>query len=361
MMHLIFAARFISWTVYFTIEFYLDWRRMTDMTCGILRRPMLSNFRTVELPFTLAPAARPARSRAGAAARGRGRVRLGARLLRQRSDVLFHHFPAALAGDEEAIHQLRVAGRRMRVALWLLADKPEGKRARRAQFLLRDLARTAGLGRDLDVLLAIYREHLDALEESTPEQRRLRHRLGDGRRRGRLRMVGKLLDLEIPRLRRDLSVLIARAVPSPPVVVDRFRALQDREGKLLIQGFNKLGAILDIAALHALRRRARRLRYAVEIWGEIALIEPGATKPWKCLQDRIGVLHDHHVLAEWLARQAEADARKGRLAVASAARAEAEWAREAMHKLHDELLSAAPVALVQQGLALVGSPSSVIH
>jgi len=312
--------------------------------------------RVIETPVTLAPPAglaeptRPAR--VSRAARSAGR--LGAHLLRQRADMLFRHFPAALAGDEEAIHQLRVAGRRLRVAIGLLADKPEGKRARRAQALLRDLARSAGLARDLDVLLATYSAHLDALAERTPEQRRLRHRLGDSRRRGRARMVGTLLDLEISRLRRDLSALIACAVPSPPVVLMRCGGLLDREGKLVLEGFEQLGAILDITALHALRRRARRLRYGVEILGEIALLEPGATKPWKSLQDRIGALHDHHVLAEWLARQAVADSKRGNPAAASAARAETAWAAEAMHKLHDELLSAAPLTLVRKGLTLVG-------
>lgn len=280
--------------------------------------------------------------------------RLAAGLLRRRVETLFHHYPAALAGDEESIHQLRVAARRLRVALLLLADKPEGKRVRRSQRLLRDLARVAGTSRDLDVLLATYGAHLQGLPTRSPEQTRLRHRLGDGRRRGRARMVAGLLDLDIARLRRDLSTLVARPAPAPPVVVERFRVLCQHESTLLCEGFASLGAILDVQALHALRRRARRLRYAVEILGEVAGVEAGATKPWKSLQDRIGELHDHQVLSGWFLAQAALDEKKGHAALAAAARLESAWALHAVHKLHDELLVAAPIDMVKQGLARIG-------
>ena len=48
-------------------------------------------------------------------------------LLRERVRAVFKQLPKGLAGDEEAIHQMRVAGRRLRVALPLLARKPRGQ------------------------------------------------------------------------------------------------------------------------------------------------------------------------------------------------------------------------------------------
>ena len=65
-----------------------------------------------------------------------------------------------MAGDEEAVHQIRVCSRRLRVALRLLAGKPEGKRAHRVQRLLAQLTRTVGSARDLDVMLATFDERL---------------------------------------------------------------------------------------------------------------------------------------------------------------------------------------------------------
>ena len=45
-------------------------------------------------------------------------------LLQERVDKLLLELPGALSGDEEALHQMRVAARRLRAALPLLAIKP---------------------------------------------------------------------------------------------------------------------------------------------------------------------------------------------------------------------------------------------
>jgi CHAD domain-containing protein len=280
--------------------------------------------------------------------------RLAGTLLRRRVNALFRHFPAALTGDEEGIHQLRVSGRRLRVALPLLVENADGRRATRARRLLQMLTRTAGSSRDLDVLLESYDQRLKDLPARTAEQKLLRHRLASARRRGRARMVENLLDLEIARLRRDLAALIARGGPPPAVVCERFTSLCEREGPNLYEGFTTLGAQLDAKALHGLRRRARRLRYAVEVFDQIRSFESAATKPWKTLQDLIGVIHDHHVLAEWFDKQAQADEKRGNSALAATATAEAAWARATMRGLHENFLTAQPAAIVAQGLAALG-------
>jgi len=282
--------------------------------------------------------------------------RLASTLVKRKVGTLFRHFPAALTGDEEAIHQLRVAGRRLRSALPLLADKPEGRRTERARRLLRQLTRAAGSSRDLDVLLESYDERLKTLPERSEEQKLLRHRLASARRRSRARMVDQLLDLEISRLRGDLADLVARGGPPPSLVCERFTALSTQEFRLLHDGFTKLGTRLDAEELHALRRRARRLRYAVEVFDQIRNFESTAAKPWKTLQDLIGVIHDHHVLAEWFDLQAKTDRERGKAALAAAAGNEAGWARTAIRRLHAEFLAENPVAIVARGLAALGQP-----
>jgi len=280
--------------------------------------------------------------------------RIAARLLKQKTVTLFRHFPAALTGDEEALHQVRVWGRRLRVALRLLCGKPQGRRALRAQRFLAELTAAAGSARDLDVLLATLDERLRHVPARTAEQKRLRQRLAALRRRGRARMVQGLLDLPIARLRADLAALAPRACPDLAVLDRRFRALCEREGRKLQGGFAALGALLDVVALHALRRRARRLRYAVEVFLQVFGGEASATKPWKALQDHIGTLHDHRLLAEWFERQAAADQKRGQPALAAAAIAEAAWARDTMQRLHAEFLAADPSGLVRRGLDAVG-------
>jgi CHAD domain-containing protein len=290
-----------------------------------------------------------------------GRNRLAVSLLKRKVNAIFRQFPFALTGDEEAIHQLRVAGRRLRVALPLLVVKPDGRRAVRARNLLRFLTQTAGSSRDLDVLVASYDERLRALPARTAEQKLLRHRLTSARRRSRTIMTSSLLDLEISRLRNDLTELILRGGPPPSVICERFAAMCSHESRCLHEGFTKLGARLDIMVLHSLRRRARRLRYAVEVFDQIRSYQSSATKPWKMLQDLIGVLHDHHVLAKWFDDQAKNDQKCGKNALAAAANEEAACARATMHRLHKELLVANPIAIVAQGLSELGQASPVSY
>jgi CHAD domain-containing protein len=307
------------------------------------------------MPAAVAPvAAANSPDAPGEPATASRRRRLAGALLKDKTNTLFRHFPGALAGDEEAIHQLRVSGRRLRVALRLLAEKPNGRRAARAQRRLRLLTQTAGSARDLDVLLETFAERLKQLPRRSPEQKRLRHRLADARRRGRARMVQCLLDAEISRLRGDLATLASRGGPERTVICQRIRVMCERESRKLLDGFAALGALLDIKALHALRRRARRLRYAVEVFAEIFGAAAGVTKPWRSLQDLIGTVHDHNVLAEWFDRQARADERRGNSGLAAAAVAEATWTRETMRQLHDRFLAEDPSALVHRGLAAVG-------
>ena len=291
---------------------------------------------------------------AGPTLRADGNNRLAGTLLKQKVSALFRHFPPALTGDEDSIHQLRVSGRRLRVALPLLVAKPDGRRAERARSLLRQLTRAAGSSRDLDVLQESFDERLKALPSRSVEQKLLRHRLASARRRSRSQMVENLLDLEISRLRKDLAALMGRGGPPPSLVCERFATTSAREIQFLEEGFAKLGAQLDPEALHALRRRARRVRYAVEVWGQIRNFKSPATKPWKALQDLIGVIHDHHVLAAWLDKQAKADRARGKSVLADAATDEAAWARATMHRLHAELLAANPAAIVARGRAALG-------
>jgi hypothetical protein len=82
-------------------------------------------------------------------------------------------------------------------------------------------------------------------------------------------------------------------------------------GAALLAELEEIGDRLDPTALHVLRRRARRLRYASELSDAIRGEDSGAPALWKQLQDRIGTLHDRHVLAGWLQAQADAAAARG--------------------------------------------------
>jgi CHAD domain-containing protein len=300
-------------------------------------------------------------------------------LLRQRIRALFKQLPKGLAGDEEAIHQMRVAGRRLRAALPLLTVKPEGKRVRRALRVLRDLTQAAGHSRDLDVSLDLLETHLDhpqgpvgedpgvetrgteTPDAETPtggpttEQRKMRQRLRSARTRSRGLMAEGLMDLEIARLRRDLRRVLSRGACDLFTVMARVRAARDLRGEALLQSFAALGDRYDPEALHAVRRQARRLRYIAEVHDALLRDEPSeAPDLFKELQDRVGAIHDLHVLAGWLEARGNA-ARE----LQHPAEAEAAFTLQAHfdargRELHRQFLEARPAETVARALAALG-------
>jgi len=242
-------------------------------------------------------------------------VRAG-RMLARRVREMFRVYPKALVGEVEAVHDLRVAARRLRAALTLLVENPEGRRARRADKTLRDLARAAGRGRDLDVGLEI----LEGLPSATSEGNvRLRRALSSSRARARFLSREALLDLELAHLRRDLRALVAATRVDRPVLAGRLDALRLRE-EAIIDGALATGrAWPKPEQLHGARRAARRLRYAAEVEALFDGAASDTADRWRKMQSRLGDIQDRHVLSAWLSLRGQRAAARGDQALATAA------------------------------------------
>jgi CHAD domain-containing protein len=273
-------------------------------------------------------------------------------LLRQRIKTLFKHLPKALAGGEEDLHQMRVAGRRLRVALPLLARKPEGKRVRRSLRLLRSLTRAGGFSRDLDVGVALAEEET-AKGSPTTERRLLLRRLKGARARARSRMAEALLDIEIARLRRDLRVL-ARRSDGFFAVLSRLRERRDEDGSEALALVAALGDRFDPVALHRLRRIVRRLRYTAEISGVLKDQPTPAAEDLRNLQDVLGSLHDTFVLAEWFGRQATACSGRGEAALAAEASLLRALFQAKTEETHRAFLALPPPDVIDRALLAMG-------
>jgi len=297
------------------------------------------------------PVTRPSRSAASPAQR----------LLRQRVRVLFQQLGPAQQGDEEAVHQLRVACRRLRVALPLLAGNPKGRRVRRARRTLRGLVRGAAGGRDLDVILALFEEHVAAEPEPTRELRALRGRLRAARTRSRQQLARALPALEPGRLRQDLARVQARGVKHPVVVLSRVRAYRDERGGALAQLLEELAERFDPDVLHEARTRGRRLRYAAEVAAGVLGTTSEAAERFEQLQEQLGQLHDAWVLAGWLGRAAEAAERRGQETLAAEARCQQSHFVERSRAIHDTFLARRPVDFVRAALERMASvpPTSI--
>lgn len=115
------------------------------------------------------------------------------------------------AGDVEAVHDMRVAGRRMRVALsnFAVCCRPEVRRTIRAR--LGRLADALGAVRDLDVMIAALKKRNSALNAEQGQYiRGLIRRLQARRLRRRRQLLNYLRGDDYAGFRQDFSILMQR-------------------------------------------------------------------------------------------------------------------------------------------------------
>ncbi len=271
-------------------------------------------------------------------------------LLRERVQRVFRELPFALAGHEEPIHQLRVATRRLRVTLPLLAPVGSGKRSARALRVLRQLTRAVAPARDLDVLAGLLEDRFAAAPKLGSEQRALLGALRRARTRSREPLASAVLDLDIDGLRRDLRRLQRASPPPAAVALARAVAFREAQSAALLRTFSELGERFLPELLHALRRRIRRLRYAAEVDDLLRGETSRAPLLWKRLQETIGAIHDHHVLAVWLDAQARAALARGRQPLARAAQRERRLVLAEARRIHAGFLRTRPADLALRAL-----------
>jgi CHAD domain-containing protein len=260
------------------------------------------------------------------------------RFLREHGQRLFANLPGAQAGQEEPIHQIRVASRRLRVALPVAARKPAARRVRRSCKRLRELTRLAGRGRDFDVGAALFDREAPRAKVAPTVVRLLHDRLATTRARAHRKLAKALADFDATRLREDLDILMARGGADPGEAALRLGAMRRKHARMALEELHALGKHFAPMALHAIRRRCRWLRYAAEL--DRALFGAGASavRRFKDLQDILGRLHDAFVLAEWIALAATYWEAQGKNARAAAARVVSAHFRDHAQALHRRFL-----------------------
>jgi len=279
------------------------------------------------------------------------------RLLKQHVRNLFRHLPLAVAGGQDPVHQMRVAARRLRVALPLLCRKAGGKRVRRAVRLVRDLTRGGGGSRDLDVIAGLLEARLE--QASSAELKVLVRDLRSARTRSRERLAGDLLDVDIARLRRDLATITARRGVPTPSALRRLGTAVTRAKSEVLETLDGLGETFDPPRLHRVRSRFRWLRYAAELADALGERDSGAPAELRRVQVCLGSLHDAFVLSLWLERKAARAEAAGRPQVAQCARLERDCALDLARVHHREFLAMDPRALLARGVEATAVPLSV--
>jgi len=220
-------------------------------------------------------------------------------LLQQRVTALRRKLPGARSGDVRAVHQARVATRRLREALPLVRA---GKPGRRLERVARDLTGVLGTVRELDVAL----EMLDGLGRNSGVSRAAvtcLHRAIASERHSLQHESAKRIDeYDVDRLERKvLRTLERKGDHLTPV--DRLAQIAAARRRAARRAA-RVDAAVDLAGgiylperLHQVRIAVKKLRYALEIARDLSGSRAEARiRSLRRIQDLLGRMHDLEVL-----------------------------------------------------------------
>lgn len=223
-------------------------------------------------------------------------MRAAARHVLDRQFSKLKHTEAAVraAEDIEAVHDMRVACRRMNSAVRLFAEYLPKKRIKRLRPVLGELRDTLGATRDLDVLqqeLETYRA--SAPEEDSAQLQRVAEAWRAERAMHQVELVelldsadyqtwSKRMEALLEADNTDTSPRIAEDVPG--MLWAQFGTVRGYEGRLD-------NATLE--ELHALRIEVKRLRYALEFFRDVFHLTDGTHEVPDMLIETLVALQDH--------------------------------------------------------------------
>ena len=232
----------------------------------------------------------------------RAKLPVTTELLLRRARELQRQLPLAIEGSDTGVHQARVASRRLREAVPVLAG--ETKARRKAERKIRKLTQALGTVREMDVTVQI----LDEFAQSTSLPRNaledVRPHVIAERDRRRAVMLQRLRHVNSDKLNRRLQeASIVAAVTNSAEWREALTSRVSHRTRRLRQAIHAAGQMYSAEQLHAVRIATKKLRYALELIADarIAAVRP-LVNTLKRAQETLGKLHDlqvieHHVAA----------------------------------------------------------------
>jgi len=230
-------------------------------------------------------------------------------LFRTQIKILRSSLPGVLDGQAGAVHDSRIATRRIREVLPLLTrhhqqPNPEDDLYNR----FRRLGRSLGRVRDADVRLAL----LSSLETRMPHAAPQLVVLRQQREQERLRLLRKLIKrlerLEAPRLIQQLtehkttwSGKMPWRIKLRPMWKQELYSTVNLRAKAAADAMAHATGVYFPARLHAARIAIKKLRYTMEIVDSVGAADRrGAIQELKKAQDVLGDIHDRQELMDHL-------------------------------------------------------------
>lgn len=234
-----------------------------------------------------------------------------ASLLVHQADAFLRHWPGVRDGDAEAIHDARVATRRMRELIPLVAAYFTPSDAEGLERVVRQATSRLGAARDVDVVLALLASLETAVPDAAGELAAARGSWLRLREKRVKRAIKALERLEVPPVLEGVRGALGAAAPalialrrhaSAAVRWEDMLAAQLRERAVNLKvALDRAGGVLFSNRLHEARIAMKKLRYAVEISIETGHGDLGdVLRPLRKAQELLGRLHDLDVLAEAL-------------------------------------------------------------
>lgn len=220
-------------------------------------------------------------------------------LLRQRVGALRRVLGGVRHGEPRAIHQARVATRRLREALPLVGA---GKPGRRLGQLARRLTQTLGPVRELDVALGMLADFEAESDVPTAALACLRDAIGDERQSLHRAVARQVDEWDLHKLQRKALAALERdgdARPRREQRQEQLAAARRRAGRRagrLEEAMAAAGGIYLPDRLHDVRIAVKKLRYALEIARQPSTRTDARIQSLKQMQDLLGRMHDLEVL-----------------------------------------------------------------
>ncbi|HJR59532.1 MAG TPA: CHAD domain-containing protein [Vicinamibacterales bacterium] len=231
------------------------------------------------------------------------RSRVTTQLLQRRARALKRHLPAAVSGSDRGVHQARVATRRLREAVPVLATGLKHSKFGKARRKIRRLTRALGTVRELDVTTHLLDELTQAGTLPRTALEEVRAHVIAERDRRRAVMLERLDEVNTDKLGRRLASVAEALEKSEDEAwrgVLTTRLL--KRSRRLKEAVEAAGPMYSAERLHEVRIAAKKLRYGLELAADSGIkAAPPLLRPIKRTQDILGRLHDLQVLQSHVA------------------------------------------------------------
>lgn len=221
-----------------------------------------------------------------------------AAVLKRQARALQRHLPAAVKGDDLAVHQARVASRRLRESVPVLSKGLKGSKAGKARRKIRRLTGALGMVRELDVALHVVDElaSMPSVPRSAIDD--LRAHLLAERQQRRDEMLDRLDAVDTDKLGRRLQSVVTALDGAEG------EAWRQLLGKRLLKRAKRLSSAIEEAGhlyaterLHAVRIATKKLRYGLELAADSGIKSAAPlVRTLKRAQELLGRIQDLQVL-----------------------------------------------------------------